>query len=157
MKTRFQILLFQIQLVPLRQGGAGISRLHFGADGLPAERDSAAGDEPAARRQPAAAAEPAAIARHDDDRQHQGGEVRVLINRSACQVKPFYLSSQTVLRIKSNRSTFQVKPFCLSSETVLPFKRNSYRYTKVGANYNGLGFFYVEEMDAAGLCTLNYF
>jgi hypothetical protein len=50
------------------------------------------------------------------------------INRSTCQVKPLYLSSETVLPIKSNRSTYQVKPFYLSSQTVLPFKCNVYRY-----------------------------
>jgi hypothetical protein len=30
-----------------------------------------------------------------------------------------------------NRSTYQVKPFYLSSETVLPFTCNVYRYIKV--------------------------
>jgi hypothetical protein len=34
-----------------------------------------------------------------------------LSNRSTYQVKPFYLSSETVLHIKRNRSTYHVKPF----------------------------------------------
>jgi hypothetical protein len=46
----------------------------------------------------------------------------VLINRSTYQVKPFCLSSETVLPIKRNRSTYRVKPFYLSRETVLPIK-----------------------------------
>jgi hypothetical protein len=50
-----------------------------------------------------------------------GGEVR--INRSTYQVKPFYLSSETVL------PTYQVKPFYLSNQTVPPFKRNLCRYS----------------------------
>jgi hypothetical protein len=33
-----------------------------------------------------------------------------------------------------NRSTYQVKPFYLSSETVLPFKFNLYRYIKKVSN-----------------------
>jgi hypothetical protein len=60
-----------------------------------------------------------------------GREVR--INRSTYQVKPFYLSSETVLPINRNRSIYQVKPFYLSSETVLPFKRNVYRYKPAAA------------------------
>jgi hypothetical protein len=44
-----------------------------------------------------------------------GGEVR--INRSTHQVKPFYLSSETVPPIKRNRSTHQVKPFYLSNRS----------------------------------------
>jgi hypothetical protein len=51
-----------------------------------------------------------------------GGEVR--INRSTYQVKPFCLSSETVLHIKPNRSTYQAKPFYLSSQTVLSIKPN---------------------------------
>jgi hypothetical protein len=54
-------------------------------------------------------------------------------------VKPFYLSSETVLPIKRNRSTYQVKPFYLSSETVLPFKRNSCSYIAVTMAENTLG------------------
>jgi hypothetical protein len=45
-------------------------------------------------------------------------------------VKPFHLSSETVLLIKSNRSTYQVKPFYLSSQTVLPFKRSVRSYSQ---------------------------
>jgi hypothetical protein len=40
-----------------------------------------------------------------------GGGGEVCINRSTYHVKPFYLSSQTVLPIESNRSTYQLKPF----------------------------------------------
>jgi hypothetical protein len=55
-----------------------------------------------------------------------GGDVR--INRSTYQVKPFYLSIETVLPIKRNRSIYQVKPFYLLYPTVLPFKCSLYRY-----------------------------
>jgi ribonuclease BN (tRNA processing enzyme) len=55
-------------------------------------------------------------------------------------VKPFYLSSQTVIPIKSNRSTYQVKSFYLSSQTVLPFKFNSRHYSEGGGkNQNDRG------------------
>jgi hypothetical protein len=40
------------------------------------------------------------------------------INRSTYRVKPFYLSSETVLPIKWNRSTYRVvKPFYLSNRS----------------------------------------
>jgi hypothetical protein len=45
-----------------------------------------------------------------------GGEVR--INRSTYRVKPFCLSSETVLPIERNRSTYRAKPFYPSSELV---------------------------------------
>jgi hypothetical protein len=54
--------------------------------------------------------------------QSPGGEV--LISCSTYQVKPFYLSSETVLPIKRNRSTYQVKPFCLSNSTCTATSRD---------------------------------
>jgi hypothetical protein len=50
-------------------------------------------------------------------------------------VLPFQRNRSTYA-IERNRSTYHVKPFYLSSETVIPFTFNLYRYTACGVSHS---------------------